>query len=543
MAGTDTPDSADEKLAFPKPDTKDTGNAHSHHHHFHHHQHKSHRLFHLIHPSGTHFHVVQNPHEIEAKLKEIEKEREPHHTHEYEVVVYGSPEHVTCIHEVKESQLERRAALKQKNADLFDEFDQLHDTLDHLQAEMDALTERAVALDSSFSKFGYDAHIRTKDDVETGSTHSGHSGANTSAESRHKDRSVDPLRFWRTPEIRQYFHKGLLWRSARSGEVGSFELFTDLIYVGVIDYVGEVAVVNASAESFLHFIILFSLAYKIWTDLTVAINWFEVDDVVGRFLVLFILCCLYGFNCNVEYFFSITNTAGVAFYLTQRMFLLAVYTVTAVLVPMIRGSLLAHVIIGLVACAIYIASIHVPYPYKVAPLFVAIVMDYMGPVIMTMSMRYITAHTARSNFYKRLSCGFDFLPAMNIEHRVERTSAFTSLVFGYSILKSLFQSHAHIGINAFLGKGMLVIIQAFTIMWIYFDIDAWGIHVHAIRRHKVSSIAWVSAHIPLSGGFILAASTLTELVLAHDCVNSDVHDLALVDEEESSAEISQPLRW
>lgn len=498
----------------------------------------------MIHPTnGTHIHIVHHPHEVEKKCREITESQKPNDTQKHEVVVYGSPEHIACIQDVKDYHLERRITLREKNADLFEEFDELHDMLDHLHAELDALTERAVALDASFDKFGYSAHIRTKDDLESASIRSGSNGSNTSAESRHKDRSVDPLRFWRTPEIRQYFHKGLLWRSARSGEVGSFELFTDLIYVGVIDYVGEVAVANASGESFLHFVILFSLAYKIWTDLTVTINWFEVDDVVGRFLVLFILCCLYGFNCNIEYFFDVTNTAGTAFYLTQRMFLLATYVATAWLVPMIRGSLLAQVAIGLVACGVYVASIHVEYPYKIAPLFIAIFIDYFGSTFIVIAMRYITSNQDRSPFMKRLSCGFDFLPAMNIEHRVERTSAFTTLVFGYSILRALFQSRAHIGVNAFLGKGILVIIQAFTIMWIYFDIDAWGIHVHAIRRARNSSIIWVASHLPLSGGFVLAAATLGELVLAHDCANSDVHDLSLVNEEESHAEIEQPLRW
>lgn len=539
MADSDRPNSLDEKHSDSTPQ-----NEHSHHHHpFHHHQHKPHRLLHLVHPSGTHFHVVHHPHEVEHKRKELAQNKKPPEEHEYDVVVYGSPEHIACIREVREHHLERRTTLREKNAELFEEFDELHETLDHLHDELNRLTEHAVALDASFNKFGYDAHIRTKDDLESASIRSGSDGSGSSAEDRHRDRSLDPLRFWRTPEIRQYFHKGLLWRSARSGEVGSFELFTDLIYVGVIDYVGEVAVVNASSESFLHFIILFSLAYKIWSDLTVTINWFEVDDVVGRFVVLFVLCCLYGFNCNVEYFFSYTNTAGTAFYLAQRMFLLVVYAVTAWLVPMIRGTLIAHIVIGLVAAAVYIASIHVEYPYKVAPLFIALFIDYAGGIFMVMLVKYVTSNKERNFACKKLASAFDFVPAMNIEHRVERTSAFTTLVFGYSILRSLFQSHAHIGMNAFLGKGMLVIIQAFTIMWIYFDIDAWAVHVHAIRRHWFSSCSWVTAHLPLSGGFILAASTLAELVLAHDCANSDVHDLAAVNEEESSAEISQPLRW
>lgn len=540
MINSDTADSLDEKHS----NSKSSDNHNGHHHlPFHHHQHRPHRLLHLTGPSGTHVHVVHSHEEIEKKRKELAQDKKPTETDDYDVVVYGSPEHVACIHQIRENYLERRVTLREKNADLFEEFDQLHETLDHLHSELDALTERAVALDASFNKFGYNAHIRTKDDAETASIRSGKDGSGSSAESRHQDRSVDPLRFWRTPEIRQYFHKGLLWRSARSGEVGSFELFTDLIYVGVIDYVGEVAVVNASGESFLHFIILFCLAYKIWSDLTVTINWFEVDDVVGRFMVLIILCCLYGFNCNVEYFFGITNTAGTAFYLTQRMFLMAVYGFTAFLVPMIRGTLIAHVVVGLAASAVYIASIHVTYPYKIAPLFIAVLIDYVGPIFLIWFVRTATAYSERSDACRRIASAFEFIPAMNIEHRVERTSAFTTLVFGYSILRALYQSRAQVGLNSFFGKGVLVIIQAFTIMWIYFDIDGWGIHVHAIRRHYVSSISWVAAHVPLSGGFVLAAATLAELVLAHDCANSDAHDLSPVNEEESSGEVSQPLRW
>lgn len=535
MASPDRPSSLNEKQNDHKLNID-----HSHHHPFHHHQHKPHRLLHLFHPSGTLFHVVHHPHEVENKRRDLAQGKKPTDVRACDVVVYGSSEHLSCIHEIREHNLERRNALREKNAELFEEFDQIHETLDHLNDELNRLTERAVAMDASFNKYGYSAHIRTKDDVETASIRS---GSDSTAEDRHKDRSLEPLRFWRTPEIRQYFHKGLLWRSARSGEVGSFELFTDLVYVGVIDYVGEVAVVNASSESLLHFVIVFSLAYKIWSDLTVSINWFEVNDVVGRFLVLFVICCLYGFNSNVEYFFSYTNTAGTAFYLAQRMFLLVAYVVTSLFIPMIRATLLAHVVIGLVTCAIYIASIHIEYPYKIVPLFIALVLDYGGALLTVFFFRVVNSRKETSKTCERLAAAFAFVPAMNIEHRVERTSAFTTLVFGYSILRALFQSHARIGMNAFLGKGVLVIIQAFTIMWIYFDIDAWAIHVHAIRRHWCTSVAWVTSHLPLSGGFILAASTLAELVLAHDCANSDPQDLASANAQRSSEDVSQPLRW
>lgn len=431
-------------------------NQHEHHRHhlpFHHLSHRPHRLLHLIHPTGKHYHVVHHPTEVEPKRRELQKDPKGAFASNYDIVVYGSPEHLNCIKDVRDHHLQRRDDLREKNTELFEEFDEVHETLDHLSDELGRLTDHAVALDASFDKFGYSARIRTKDDIESSSLNSGDSEGGDSAKSRHNDRSLEPIRLVKNPTIRQYFHKGVLWRSARSGEVGSFELFTDLIYVGVIDYVGEAAVTHASAESLLHFVILFSLAYKVWSDLTVTVNWFEVEDVLGRLSIIFVLCCLYGFNSNVEYFFEDTFTAGISFYLTQRLFMVTICAIFSVTVPMVRGTLLSHTLLGLVASALYIASIHTEYPNRLAPLFLGLFVDYGGGIFMIMIVRLIKEKSHCSKPCSALNKHFEFLPAINIEHRVERTSSFTTLVFGYSILKSLYQSHAHIGVNAFLGKG------------------------------------------------------------------------------------------
>lgn len=426
-----------------------------------HHDHRRHRLHHPIHPSGKHVHIVHHPTEVEPKRLELAKdEKYSNSSHDYDVVIYGSPEHLSVIRDVQDHHLSRRDSLRQKNAELFEEFDELHDTLDHLSDELAFLTDHAVALDASFSKYGYHAHIRTKDDIEASSLHSDSSAevgsSENAAEARHKDRSLEPIRFWKTPTIRQYFHKGLLWRSARSGEVGTFELFTDLIYVGVIDYVGEVAVIHASASTFVHFVILFSLAYKIWSDLTITVNWFEVEDCVGRLAILFVLCCLYGFNTTLEYFFAekhATFIAGISFYLTQRVFMITFQVVCSMLIPMIRGTLLSNAMVGLVSSALYIGAVQIEYPYNLVPLSLGLFVDYAGGIFLIMAIRYLKDKKRCSLTCSKLAKLFEFVPAINIEHRVERTSAFTTLVFGYSILKSLYQSHAHVGMNAFLGKG------------------------------------------------------------------------------------------
>ena len=82
--------------------------------------------------------------------------------------------------------------------------------------------------------------------------------------------------------VRQYFHRGLLWRSSKAGEVASFELFVDLVYVGVIDIVGEKATEHPDGLSLIQFVIIFCIAWKIWADLTMVINHFEIDDIFQR---------------------------------------------------------------------------------------------------------------------------------------------------------------------------------------------------------------------------------------------------------------------
>lgn len=128
--------------------------------------------------------------------------------------------------------------MREQHGDIYDQFEHVKGELDLLSDELHQLTEHGVSLDANFSKFGYSAHLRTKDDSEE----TGTSDHDESSIKRHQDRSAEALKFWKRPVIRQYFHKGLLWRSAKSGEVASFELFVDLLYVGIIGIIGDKAV-------------------------------------------------------------------------------------------------------------------------------------------------------------------------------------------------------------------------------------------------------------------------------------------------------------
>jgi hypothetical protein len=78
--------------------------------------------------------------------------------------------------------------------------------------------------------------------------------------------------------VRQYFHRGLLWRASGAEEVASFELFVDLLYVGIIAIDGDNAAENPTGEQLLRFCITFVISWKLWQDLVSTISMFETGN-------------------------------------------------------------------------------------------------------------------------------------------------------------------------------------------------------------------------------------------------------------------------
>lgn len=92
-------------------------------------------------------------------------------------------------------------------------------------------------------------------------------------------------------------------------------------------------------------------------------------------------------------------------------------------------------------------------------------------------------------------------------------NAFITLVFGHIVLSVLYQSSAHMGLNAyvqrfynsnfrFFGKAALSMTIAYGLNWLYFDVDNSNLESHAIRRHIFSSMIYSLAHLP----FIMVSS-------------------------------------
>ena len=64
--------------------------------------------------------------------------------------------------------------------------------------------------------------------------------------------------------------------------MASYELFIDLLYVGIIAVIGDKAAEDPTGVAFLRFAITFILGWKMWSDLTVVISWFGESSLCAR---------------------------------------------------------------------------------------------------------------------------------------------------------------------------------------------------------------------------------------------------------------------
>ena len=266
-----------------------------------------------------------------------------------------------------------------------------------------------------------------------------------------------------------------------------------------------------------------------------------------------------------------TFTQLVGFYLTARLFIALDFAVTAFLVPSVKGMMITQIGNILVGAALWIAATTIPgithhSEGAAAPalehraetaaaaetgdstqpagrlilIFIALAVDNFGSIFPVLLFRYGNTHT--NAIAKRISHFYEFYPAINIEHKVERTNAFVSLVFGYSVVAMIFQNAGSFALNAFLGKAVLGLTQAYIFNWLYFEVDGANIATHAIRRKHVTALIWQYAHLVFIMAYVLGASALSMMVVATDVGNAPEADITAFYQHRSEPDVSLALR-
>lgn len=346
--------------------------------------------------------------------------------------------------------------------------------------------------------------------------------------------------------------------------------------VGIIAINGDHALEDPTGLELLRFVVTFLMTWKIWADVQQIISWFETNDILQRIQILFLIACLLGLTTNMLQTFhgeQDSFTQLVTFYLAARLFGAIYCAMVAFWVPLVKGMMVSTVINVLVGAALWIASTYMTpdvavhhlerrateaaepaatteeahggglvaqNPARLALIFIALAIDLFGSALPVAIFRYGRSHT--SPIAKRFDRFFEFFPAINIEHKVERTNMFITLVLGYSVVAMIYQNTGAFVLNAFLGKAFLGLTQAFIFNWLYFEVDGSNIRTHAIRWRVQTAFLWQNAHLVFTLSYILAAAAMCKLVVITDCANAPLSALTPFYQHRSDDHITEGLR-
>ncbi|KAI9774936.1 MAG: hypothetical protein M1840_000152 [Geoglossum simile] len=262
------------------------------------HGHRS-RLRHFLRPDGRRVHIAASPEEADLLKQNLSRQ---YPDQEFDLYIHGSPEHVGALREAHSHHEQRRDTLRVEQPDVFEKFENVRLELDALSTELHMLTEHGVQLDANFSKYGYSAYLSghsldsllqekslispnkpalgTHDSpYQSPSTppNGDHSTPHEKRDWESERRKGVTIKLWQKPVVRQYFHKGLLWRASTSEEVASFELFLDLLYVGIIAINGDKASEDPTGLGLLRFCVTFIPGWRLWSDISLMTSWFDTS--------------------------------------------------------------------------------------------------------------------------------------------------------------------------------------------------------------------------------------------------------------------------
>lgn len=364
--------------------------------------------------------------------------------------------------------------------------------------------------------------------------------------------------------VRQWLVNGKLYREKFERGQSRFELFFDLVFVAFGHSLSDAASEAANGASFLQFVLTFYPAWALWSEFRTFMNQSGTDDMTVRINVLLLMAILVGYSANASaiHFGAALEAepsteshvaasalmqradhsssgqdhalvAAVAFFIVGRGVRLPLQLIYAFKLPrfaatFISQSILHFVIIALCLPLLWVTNIRTIIVLAVLSMAIDLVGRFIPTLLVFAQRDLIVAKLRRrpdllEKVKAKTKDEFDierpyfssrYIPAINIEHHIERTVSFVIIVFGELVISVVYHATAaSVGISEVYGRAVLGLIIAFNLAWIYFDVEATGTYTHALRRHWFSSIAWNQLHWPLSGSLILASAALSRLVL------------------------------
>ncbi|PWN22174.1 hypothetical protein BCV69DRAFT_267382 [Microstroma glucosiphilum] len=386
----------------------------------------------------------------------------------------------------------------------------------------------------------------------------------------------DPIQLkhlFKRPVVRQWLYNGNYYREKDERQSSRFELFSDLLFVGVVHQLADGLAEEgaATALNVAKFVLVFYPAFSIWSDMRRQLNMSGTDDCFQRLYVLVIMLILVGYTSNAAGILIFPAHAGTILmshnqelgadgtvalaaeyglrslsrraeegghserpvlveaigntgYWFAEGYHRAVYSSIAFYLSAKVLKLMVHFVYGLMLpkfrTALWVemvpifllACTYLPLAFIYNPGWICAII-VAGIIIDLFSKYLINGLLQRVHRYYKRKGKPIFIPAQSVEHIAERTVLFVVLVTGECILNSTFvATHEHYGLSTQLLRASLSVINSFYLVWIYFDCDASRTFLHALRVNPWSAITFSLLHYPLCAALILLSSSIPRLV-------------------------------
>ena len=261
---------------------------------------------------------------------------------------------------------------------------------------------------------------------------------------------------------------------------GRFELFIDLIWVGIIGNLAgsfsEHAFGSGSGAgvgiAVWHFIILFLMAWRFWSYLQEFMSKYQTNDLIERVFIMWALVLAMMFGNNAPFLFDSKDQSNLALnvYLIWQGSLLVVEAYYSIFIHQIRRRLLLSVLFKLPAVPIWIGADFCSIPVKAGLAFAASTFEYLAHCSFdTPLMERFLREDDRGN-------------RINSDHWVERIQDFYIIVLGEGVLSLIRGSPLGRGLTLQSAGGVCMLITYYVLSGFYFGGDQSRRYIHAVKR-------------------------------------------------------------
>ncbi|KAF8208298.1 hypothetical protein K438DRAFT_2013078 [Mycena galopus ATCC 62051] len=203
--------------------------------------------------------------------------------------------------------------------------------------------------------------------------------------------------FLQRPKLHQWLSAGKIYREAGERQSSRFELFFDLLFVGMVHQISEAAADQPTGVGLAKYVLTFIPAFSVWADVRDIANQYANDDSTQRAFLLWLCCLLVGYSLNasaIEFGQPETGLEGASegvnlteesltamrwalgFFCVAKLSRAFLQSVYSIFLPLSRTALLVGTLNAIPSAILFFIGMFTSLRVTIALVVVGIVLDY-----------------------------------------------------------------------------------------------------------------------------------------------------------------------